>query len=67
MHVIPKHPGSQHIEGEVKDGVREEYFLILADSVGFTSQLALLAEVDKLDVVRVSEQIKSQSKGKAHD
>jgi len=44
----PKHPGSQHIEGEM---IREEYFIILTE---LTSLLAHLEEVDKLDEARVS-------------
>ena len=47
VQMIPKHPASQHIEG--RSEIREEYCLILANSAEFTSQLAPLAEVDKLD------------------
>ena len=54
---------STHKGEKWNDGIREEYFLHLADSAEFTSRLAPLAEVDKLDGARVSEQVKSQSKG----
>ena len=42
--------------------VKVEYFLILADSTEFASQLAPLEDVDTIDVVL--EQVKSQSSGK---
>jgi len=44
--------------------VKEEYFLILADSAEFASLLAPLEEVDTLDGARISEQVKSHSNGK---
>jgi len=46
--------------------VKEEYFLILADSAEFANLLAPLEEVDTLDGARVSEQVKSQSNGKPY-
>ena len=47
--------------------MESEYFLHLADSAEFASWLAPVAEVDKLDGARVSEQVKSQSKGKPRE
>jgi len=54
------HPaaGSQHTEGR-NDGIRE--ILILLDSAEFARWLAPLAQVDKLDGARVSEQVKSHN------
>ena len=52
---------STHTGEKGNDEFREEYFLILVDSAVFTSQLAPLADVDKLDGASVSEQVKSQS------
>ena len=43
---------------------RVEYFLILHASAELASLLAPLDEVDKLDGARVSEQVKSQTRGK---
>ena len=46
----------------MNEDVKEEHFLILANSAEFASQLAPLVEVDKLDDARVPEQVPQQSK-----
>jgi len=60
VHKIPKHSTQR---GE-KVVIKEEYFLILADSAEFASLQTLLEEVNTLDEARASEQVKSQSNGK---
>jgi len=54
VHKIPKHQGLNTERGKWKVAVKEEYFLILADSAEFASLLAPLEEVDTLDGARVS-------------
>jgi len=54
----PQSPRVSTQRGEKwKVAVKEEYFLILADSAEFASLLAPLEEVDTLDGARVSEQV----------
>ena len=67
VHMISKYPGSQHIKGRSEMMESEKNTFCTWLTAEFASRLAPLAEVDKLDGARMSEQVKSQSKGKPRD